>query len=636
LKAKSVKLNDECKIHGSSSRTVNKTLLILLLASLSLIIWHLWLYGPTAHVATPELSQKSFLVLLGSEIWDLIFDSRGVVAELQDVLPYFLFGIFLAGLIRTYKLAIKMRNSLIRFGFLSIFLASVVGVLTPLCACGILTTAMTLMFAGVPLAPVMALLVSSPLISPSAYLLTLNDLGPQWTVIRTVAAFSMGIFAGVVAHLIRNRGFQIEKLFIEGSIPRGDFHDPNYPEDSLKCNCKEKFGNRVARKTDNKFIIFWAKSSDMLWMVGKYVLVGITVGAIVERYLPSEWLHNLFGREGQFNIVWITLGTVPIFLHQISASSILYHIKSSLDGTLNGGAGLAFLIGGPVTAIPAMIMLWTMFKKRVFALYMFICIIGTIMLAYSFQYFVIVPNIDMDNPLLRGVTSISGGRSVVMTKVNKDVKIVMDPGGHNMVATSVNEMEGRGGIVFEAGFERFLNQSAGRYDNSQYITNIAEWLEDHNNSLNAGSILIYNTFRESGLDNSVFNKNAPVLLKQQGEFNVAVTDRTETPELSAALLDQYSQLWIILGESGQDCCFSDDELARIAGFNGDGSSMLIIAGNELYGSEKDLTSANRVSSRFGVTYSGTVENAEKLTVSSLSNFFNRVSGILERMYRFVT
>lgn len=67
----------------------------------------------------------------------------------------------------------------------------------------------------------------------------------------------------------------------------------------------------------------------------------------------NEWIYSLFGQKDQLNIVWISLGTIPIFLHQISASSILYHIKTSLDGTFDGGAGLAFLIGGPVTAIPA-------------------------------------------------------------------------------------------------------------------------------------------------------------------------------------------------------------------------------------------------------------------------------------------
>jgi len=524
------------------------------------------MYGRSNHAASPESAHQPFLSLLGAELWDLIFDSHGVVAELWEISPYFMVGVFLAGLIRTYKFAIKLRNSLITYGFLSIFFASLVGVLTPLCACGILTTAVTLIFAGLPLAPVMALLVSSPLISPSAYLLTLSDLGPHWTVIRTVAAFSMGIFAGVFTHLLRNRGFQIDTLLVEGAIPRGDFHDHNYPDETLRCNCKEKFGNRVARTTKNMFVIFLAKSSDMLWLVGKYVIVGITVGAIIERYMASDWVYNLFGKAGNLNIVWVTLGTVPIFLHQISASSILYHIKSSLDGTLNGGAGLAFLIGGPVTAVPTMIMLWAIFKKRVFFLYMFICIVGTILLAYSFQYFVFVPNVDTDNPLLRNVTSISGGASAVLTKTKKDVKIVMNPDGKNMIATYENDVESRGGIVFDASFDRFLNVSVGKYDNGTYISNIAQWLEVHNNSLNNRKILIYNTFYNKGLRSNKLNKNIRDLLQKSGDFTVTITDRRESPEITDALLEDYSQLWIVFGESGRECCFSDPEMERISVF----------------------------------------------------------------------
>ncbi len=627
--------NDECKIHGASSRTVNKTLLILILASLSLVVWHVWTYGPSGHAAAAG-EESPFLIQLGVELWDLISDGHGIVAELWEVFPYFMVGVFLAGLIRTYKLAIVLRNSLIKYGFLSIFLASLVGVLTPLCACGILTTAVTLMFAGLPLAPVMALLVSSPLISPSAYLLTLNDLGPHWTVIRTIAAFSMGIFAGVITHLLRNKGFQVDKLLIEGTIPVGDFHDQDYPDESLRCNCKEKFGNRVARKTDNIFVIFLAKSSDMLWLVGKYVLVGITVGAIIERYMPSEWLLNLFGRDGKFNIVWITLGTVPIFLHQISASSILYHIKSGLDGTLNGGAGLAFLIGGPVTAMPTMIMLWAIFKKRVFALYMFICIAGTIILAYSFQYFIFVPNIDTDNPLLRGVTSISGGASAVISKQEKNVKIVMNPGGSNMIATYDNDVEGRGGIVFDSGAQRFLNLSADRFDNAIYISNISTWLEEHNNSLNSNNILIYNTYSKEGQGNSMFDQNMSEVLALQNEFEIRMTDRAETPEVTVSLLEEYSQFWIIMGGKGPDSSFSEEELNNIIAFAEDGSSMLIVAIVDDAGTGRGLDSANRLVSKFGITLSGHVENEKELQVSTMSYFFDRIAETFRSIYRSMT
>ena len=41
--------------------------------------------------------------------------------------------------------------------------------------------------------------------------------GPEWTVIRTVSAFSMGIFAGLVTHYVgKCSGFGKNDLFIEG------------------------------------------------------------------------------------------------------------------------------------------------------------------------------------------------------------------------------------------------------------------------------------------------------------------------------------------------------------------------------------------------------------------------------------
>jgi uncharacterized membrane protein YraQ (UPF0718 family) len=633
LKIISTKRSDECQVHGTPSRAANKTLLFMLLASFSLILWHVWVNGPTGQATNPALLQRPFPVLVGSEIWDLLFNRHGIIAELWDVFPYFIVGILLAGYIRTYKFAVKLRTTLRRYGFLSVFLASLVGILTPLCACGTLTTAVSLLFAGLPLAPVMSLMVTSPLLSPSTYLLTLNDLGPEWTVIRTIAAFSMGIFAGVVTHLLRNRGFQTEAIFIEGAIPRGDFHDEAYPDERLRCNCKEKFGNRVAAKTGNMFVVFLAKSSEMLWLVGKYVLVGVALGTIVERYMPYEWIYRLFGQKDRLSIVWITLGTIPIFLHQISASSILYHIKSSLDGTLDGGAGLAFLIGGPVTAVPTLIMFWTMFRKRVFFLYMAVCVVGTVLIAYAFQSLVFVPYADTGNPLLKNVSSLSGGNSSIINKQNKHVRIVMDPDGKSIIATYTNDLEGQGGIVFDSGFDRFLNGSADKYDNRKYVNNVATWLEQNNTSSAKGSILIYDTSHKAGLVKNAFSRSALALLEKKG-FTVRITDRQETPVLSEGLLGEYSQLWIFFGESGPGQYFSDAEMKTVSGFTRDGKSMLIVAG-KLGDGAHDLSAANQVASRYGVLFSGFVENKEELPAATASYFLNRTSEILGRILKVV-
>jgi len=628
----SMKQNEQCQVHGSPARTANKMLIFMVLASLSLIAWHVWIYGESVGTH-PEAVRKPFPLLLGNELWDLLINPHGILAELWDIFPYFIVGILLAGYIRTYKIAVKLRAALRRFGFLSIFLASLVGILTPLCACGTLTTAVSLLFAGLPLAPVMALLVTSPLMSPSAYLLTLNDLGPEWTVIRTISAFTLGVFAGTITHLLRNRGFQTDSIFIENAIPRGDFHDEAYPDERLRCNCKEKFGNRVAARTNNMFVVFLAKSSEMLWLVGKYVLVGVAIGAIVERYLPYEWIYRLFGRKDPLNIIWVTLCSVPIFVHQISASSILYHIKQSLHGTLDGGAGLAFLIGGPVTAMPTMVLFWTMFKKRVFFLYMFVCIVGTIMIAYAFQFLMFVPYVDTGNPLLRGVKSLSGGNSSVIEKQSNNVWIVMDPDGKSIIATYTNDLEGQGGIVFDSGLDRFLNSAADKYDNRKYIQNIAAWLKDNNQSLEKGSILIYEAFPQSGLGNDSFSRDAVHDLVQQG-FHVRITDRRETPAISESVLKEYGQLWFFFGASNPGQHFTDAEMESISSFTASGKSMLIVAGT-LGENISDIAIANQLSSRYGVQFSGIVQNRKELPATTLSYFLQRTSIILGEILKLV-
>lgn len=634
LKLFRAKHKNECTIHGHGKQAANRALLSLVLLSLLLIVWHVWAFGPSNPAAGSSATGKPFPMQLGHEVWDLLVNPDGIIPEMWMVLPYFIVGILIAGFIRTYKLAMKMQRSLARFGFLSIFLASLIGVLSPLCACGILTTAISLLFAGLPMPPIMALLVSSPLMSPTTYLVSLSDLGPEWTVIRTVAAFLMGLFAGLLTHLLQNRGFRTSELFIEGVIPRGDFHDEEYPREDLRCSCKQRLGNRVAVRTGNKFLILLAKSAEMLWPIGKYVLIGITLGTIIEWYVPSKILYSLFGKDDPLNVVWITLGTIPIFLHQISASGVLYHIRSGINGTLYGAAALAFLIGGPVTAVPTMTMLWAIFRKRLFFLYLFICVVGTITLAYSFQYFVFVPHVDTGNPLLEGVEALSAGSASVIVKTNRHVRVVMNPHGKNLMATYLNYLAGKGPAVFDAGGQRFLQKSFLRFDNARYLRNIAEWLEENGTFPQRKKILIYDLSTGAGPDRQDLNGRSLDLLRQETGFQITRTDRAKTPQVTDRLLDAYSQIWILAGEASHDAKFSEPELQAIKKYSDEGGGLLIAAGPR-QGRATAVTAANQVSAPFGVAFKGETTLNTKLQVSTSTYLIGRAAEALGKYYRLV-
>ena len=635
---KNEKNKNGCDVHGAPHKGANRTLLVLMGAALFLMVWQVWVNGPTAQALKSKLAGESFFVIFGYEIWDMIVSTDGLAFQITEVFPYFMVGVFFAGYIRTYKLTQKMQRYLNRYGKASILLGATIGMFTPLCACGTLTTAISLIFMSMPLAPIMALLVTSPLMSPSAYLITYNYLGPEWTVIKTLASFILGISAGFLTHYLRNKGFQTKEVLIEGAIARGDFHDEHYPDEKFKCDCKEKFGNRVAAKTNNMFVIFLAKSTEMFLMVGKYVLVGVVIGVIVQRYVPQDWISKLFGQEGVFSIVWITFGSIPIFLHQLSTPGVLYNIKGTLDSTLNGGAALAFLIGGPVTAMPTMIMFWAVFKKRVFALYMFICVVGTIIIAYSFQALIFTPYVDTGNALLRGVGSVSGGRAAIIDKgpEAEHVKIVMDPQQKSLLATYYNPNAGIGGVVFDAGGAKFMEDEAGKFDNEKYIRNAAAWIEDQSFSMSSSrKILVYILSNEPGKPHNSFSSKVLDSLMKKDDFSVSVTSRRETPEISEDLLLQYSQIWIFSGMDKSSGTFlSDNEVEIITQINQFGSGLLIGIGQQ-GDSAEGLADINRLAKEFGVTFSGSVENSDELRVSKFVDTFRIVPEIMGKWYKLI-
>lgn len=618
---------ENCTVHGSHFKTVSRTLWGMIVASSALIVWHVWRFGPSSHVSANAPESASFFVTLFNEVVDLFINPHGIVAELRDVLPYFIVGILLAGYLRTYKTALKLQAGLKKYGVASVFLASFIGIISPLCACGTITTAVSLLFAGLPLAPVMALMVTSPLLSPSAYLLTLNDLGAEWTVIRTVSAFSMGIFAGLVTYLLRNYGFETKSVFIEGAVVRGDFHDEDYPDERLRCNCREKFGNRVAVRTNNNFLIFLAKSSEMIWSVGKYILVGVVIGIIVERYMPVEWIYRFFGQNDPWNILWVTLASVPVFLHQISVSSILFHIKGSLNGTLDGGSALAFMIGGPVTAIPTMIIFWSLFKKRVFVLYMFVCLGGTLLIAGIFQMLVFVPGVDIGNPLFKGVATVSGGHSSSIVKHGKDVRIALENSGRNIIATYANDLNERGGVVFDTCFDRYLLDNTLISDNEKYIRNAADWLEQNNSSALKGSILVYEVRAASKEASNGVGSGIERGLRNSG-YTLQVLQRSTTPLITAELLNKFGQIWIFVADGRHSSAvFSNAECAAIRAYAGNGHSILL-AVDKKAGSNESLEGANKVAEQLGVSFSGDVDSAEVLPVSIARGYLAKASEMI--------
>lgn len=309
--------------------------------------------------------------------------------EFVYVLPYLAFGVFLEAVIRTFKWHVKIRKVLTHFGIYSILLATLLGVASPLCACATLPLVISLLLGGLPLAPAMALLVASPLMSPASFTSLSKMLGIQWATLIVVCAVSLGLFAGFLTHFLRRFGFNEEQLFRK-ELPKGDFHDPDYPVEELRCECGQQLSHRVNRCTHNKFYVFLARFWEGLFKIGKFVVLGLVIEVVASHFIPNMWITNLLSNESALNTIVIMFATIPLHLPQLTAAAMVFGFYLPDPGQLiplAKGPGIAMMVGGPVTALPVMAIFISMFKKRVLFLYLGLCIIGTLTLATIFSIF---------------------------------------------------------------------------------------------------------------------------------------------------------------------------------------------------------------------------------------------------------
>lgn len=317
------------------------------------------------------------VVEIGVGLWD----------ELLYILPFLVVGVLLEAIIRTFKWHVKIRKALTRFGVLAIGMATLLGVASPLCACATLPLVISLLLAGLPLAPAMALLVTSPLMSPAGYTLLSWELGSGWANVVLISAIFMGLFAGYVTTFLRRFGFTEEKLFRQ-ALPEGDFHDPDYPVEELRCDCGQQLSHRVDRCTHNKFLVFLAKAWEGGVKIGKFTLIGLVIEVVAMQLIPNGWVAALLEGEGMLPVLVLTFATIPLHLPQVTAAAMLYGFVSPEIGagiTLAKGAGIALLVGGPVTALPVMAVFISMFRKRVLLLYLTLCVSGTLLLAMTYR-----------------------------------------------------------------------------------------------------------------------------------------------------------------------------------------------------------------------------------------------------------
>ncbi len=244
-----------------------------------------------------------------------------------------------------------------------IMMGALAGGLSPFCSCGVIPLIAALLAIGVPLAPVMAFWLASPLMDPSMFVLTAGVLGMEFAIAKTLIALGMGVLGGTIVHLVIRAGGLRDPLRAgvgNGGCGGAKVRAPKAPV--------WQFWQDPARVT--KFRVEGTKT--FLFLL-KWLSLAFLLESLMLAYVPAELITQTLGGNGLAPIAIATLVGVPAYFNGYAALPL---IGTLMDQGMQAGAGMAFLIAGGVTSLPAAIAVWALVKFRVFALYIAISLGG--------------------------------------------------------------------------------------------------------------------------------------------------------------------------------------------------------------------------------------------------------------------
>jgi uncharacterized protein len=292
---------------------------------------------------------------------------------------YVLLGAFAAAIIAQLMSHAKIRAFLTRRGGAPIVVASVLGILSPMCTFAAIPLAGGLLAAGVPLAPLMAFMIASPLMNPSLFIITWGVMGPEMALARTLSALFLGILGGAVVELALARGWSRFDSPLRSTFA---VHDA-FPVCSGSGN-PIPLGNQVRA--------FLRHTFRMTLFISKYFILALFLAGAVQALVNPSWIAALLGGGGFKSVLLGGLLGIPLY---VCGGGTVALIGVLVGMGMGQGAALAFFITGPATKISTLVSLNAVLRKRIAAVYLLVTILGGVLIGYGYSR--IAPELKLDS-----------------------------------------------------------------------------------------------------------------------------------------------------------------------------------------------------------------------------------------------
>lgn len=246
----------------------------------------------------------------------------------------------------------------------SVFVAAFAGALSPFCSCGVVPVIAALLRARVPLAPVMAFWIASPVMDPEMFVLTAAGISTEFAAAKTLVTIIMGLVAGYAIYVVRHR-----PVFASPLRDAGGGSGCGGPPSG------ETVSWRFWRSAERRHL-FLSEFVAMTLFLGKWLTLAFFLESLMIAYVPSDQVAALLGSGAWHEIPLAALIGIPTYLNGYAAIPL---VGGLMEMGMNPGSAMAFMTAGAVSSIPAAMAVAVLVKRPVFAAYLLLGLGGSIL-----------------------------------------------------------------------------------------------------------------------------------------------------------------------------------------------------------------------------------------------------------------
>lgn len=276
--------------------------------------------------------RQELLSAISNKFQDFMTLTLGIIVE---ALPFVILGVIFSVLIQTVLPTEKLIKKLPKNKILRRLTVSFLGVAMPVCECGNIPVARSLMIKGLSTQEAIVFLLAAPSINIITFIVTWEafSFNHSMAIVRVIATlFVANITALLVAKLV-SKDNMLTKDFV------------------ATCEVDSHAPRTLHRATG----IFRRE----MWLITRLLIVGAMIAAAFQIFIPREAITAIAD-----NVVLSVLAMLILAFVISICSSVDAFFALAFVNTFSLGSILAFLVAGPMVDIKMIAMMKTTFTNR--------------------------------------------------------------------------------------------------------------------------------------------------------------------------------------------------------------------------------------------------------------------------------